>query len=141
MVSFDIVLPIIIGIIVGLIFLIFFTHFGRKGSDSYATIFGISSNSITTSLLLFIIVSGFIGLSAISIIVKDLDYPVKNPWKFTLETLLMAILPSLTLLAIIYIRTNKINSKDMIDFGLLTAKFGIFHILLQFSRYYTYIFS
>jgi hypothetical protein len=77
----------------------------------------------------------------ISIIVKDLDYPVKNPWKFTVETLLMALLPSLALLAIIYMRTNKINSKDMIDFGILTAKFGVFHILLQFTGYYTYVFS
>jgi len=141
MVSYDIILPIIIGIIVGLIFLIFFAHFGRKGSENYATIFGISSNTITTSLLLFIVVSGFIGLTAISIIVKDLDYPVKNPWKFTVETLLMALLPSLALLAIIYMRTNKINSKDMIDFGILTAKFGLFHILLQFTGYYTYVFS
>jgi putative Mn2+ efflux pump MntP len=59
---------------------------------------------------------------------------------FILETLLMAILPSIGFLAMAVLRGYHIDSEVFTEFSVLVLKFGILHLLLQFSGFYSNIF-
>ena len=59
---------------------------------------------------------------------------------FTLETILMAVLPSIGFLAMAVLRGYRIDSKVSEEFSILVLKFGVLHLLLQFSGFYSNIF-
>jgi hypothetical protein len=52
----------------------------------------------------------------------------------------MAFLPSLIIFAMTLLRGYKITGETFEEFGLLVVKFGILHVLLQFSGFYSYVF-
>jgi hypothetical protein len=139
--SIDIIAPIVVGAALGIIFSLMFSKYSTVSSLYDASIFGINSNSLLNLILLFAIVAGIGGLAGMSAVIRDIEYPVLNPVKFTLESLLIALLPSLAVMFIIYCRKNKITNKDNLQLGIIGLKFLAVHLLLQFSGYYRYVFA
>ena len=129
------------GILVGVILSIVFSVYNKKTADALSRSFlGMSTQVLITDIILFAVVVSFAVLSTISVFVRDLSYPMKTPVNFAIETLLMAFLPSLIIFAMTLLRGYKVNGETFQEFGLLVAKFGVLHILLQFSGFYSYVF-
>jgi len=139
-IEIDIYLPIGVGVLTGIIFSILFVKYGKSKSYNI-TLFGMNSNSIVTGSALFLIVASLTILGGLSAIVRDTEFIVKDPIKFTIETILMGIVPALAILLVIYYRTNKISTTNISEFFLLAGKFALFHILFQLSGYYRYVFG
>ena len=75
-----------------------------------------------------------------SIIVRDTAYATKYPWKFTVETLLMAFVATFPFMFIIWSRTGTIGVHNVLEYVLLIIKFAGLHLLFQFSGIYTLLF-
>jgi hypothetical protein len=73
--------------------------------------------------------------------VKDLDYPQANPLYFTLETLFASFVPASMFYAIMFLRGIPSTFGRNIEYLALSVKFGLLHVLFQFSGFYTYAFS
>ena len=99
-----------------------------------------NSNSIIKWCIIAIIVLAFSYLIFLSVIIKDITYPKAHPYLFTLETLLSAVVTSSIIFLMAYGR-NKITSSTFLEFGIMVLKFGLLNILLQFSGFYTFVFS
>jgi hypothetical protein len=140
MLEIDIVAPIVAGAIIGLIISFLFVKHGSVNKYK-AVVLGINSNNLITGITLFTIVGGIAALSGMSAIIKDTEFIMNKPYKFLLETILMGLLPTLALVAIVYLRTDKFNNTNIVESFVLFAKFAAFHVLLQISGYYRYIFS
>jgi hypothetical protein len=104
-------------------------------------IFGIDSNTIITGLLLFGLFLAVAILSSISILVIDVEYIIKYPIKFTIEILLITIVPVLPFLFMYILRNNKVSQKNVVELLLIGAKIAVFHILFQLTGYYRYVLS
>jgi hypothetical protein len=104
------------------------------------TIGGLSSNLVIVDILVVALVSAVIFLGYVAAIIRDTAFPAKHPWLFIVETAVVAFVPA----SVIYIMTDFRGGSGTnlnLDFLLLAAKFGIFHLLFQFSGLYTYFFS
>jgi len=99
-----------------------------------------NSNNIIAYTLIGVIVVAFTYLTFLSIIIKDIAYPMAHPYLFTLETLLTSIGPSAVIFLMAYGR-SKITTATLLEFGIMVLKFGLLNILLQFSGFYTYAFG
>jgi len=140
MVGNDVIISSVVGAVVGIIVSFFFVKYSAV--DSYkATIFGMNSNSFITGITFFIIVCGVAIFSAMAGIIRDVEFIIKEPLKFTLELLAMGLLPTIALLLVMYFRTNKITSKNKTDSLIIFLKFALFHVLFQISGYYRYVFE
>ena len=140
MLEIDIVAPIVAGAMIGIIISFLFVNHGSVNKYQ-ANVFGINSNNLITGITLFTIVGGIAALSGISAIIKDTEFIIKEPYKFVLEIILMGLLPTLALVAIVYLRTNKFDNTNIVESFVLFAKFAAFHVLLQISGYYRYVFN
>ena len=140
MLEIDIVAPIVAGAMIGIIISFLFVKHGSVNKYQ-ANVFGINSNNLITGITLFTIVGGIAALSGISAIIKDTEFIIKEPYKFVLEIILMGLLPTLALVAIVYLRTNKFDNTNIVESFVLFAKFAAFHVLLQISGYYRYVFN
>jgi hypothetical protein len=107
------------------------------------TIAGYSVASVLTSLVLAVIVGAIVFFGYVSVVVKDTTFPAAHPWLFLIETLIVSILPA----SVIYVMTDfrdngAVNFWSVSrEFLLLATKFGIFHLLFQFSGVYTFLFA
>ena len=104
------------------------------------TIGGISSNLFIVDVLVVALVGAVIFLGYVAAIVRDTAFPAKHPWLFMVETVVVSFVPA----SVIYIMTDFRGGSGTdlnTNFLLLAAKFGIFHLLFQFSGLYTYFFS
>lgn len=130
------------GVIIGLAFSAYFTKYASVNSY-IATIAGMNSNTIITTIVFVLVIAGIIGLASMAIIIKDTEYITKNPFGFAMETILMGILPVLAFMFVIFDRSGKtsISGSSELELGLLTFKFSSLHVLLQLSGYYRYLFS
>jgi len=97
-----------------------------------------NSNDIIFYGIIVIIVIAVIYLSILSFIIRDFDYPINHPFLFTLETLLMSVGIGGIVFFMAWGR-NSINYDTFIKFLVVVLKFGILHILFQFSGIYSYI--
>ena len=97
-----------------------------------------NSNNIIFYGIIIIIVIAVIYLSILSFINRDFDYPINHPFLFTLETLLMSVGIGSIVFFMAWGR-NAINYDTFIQFVVVVLKFGILHILFQFSGIYSYI--
>lgn len=132
---------VIVGSLVGAVLSVIFSIYNKKTADALSRSFlGMSTQVLITDIILFVVVASFAVLSTISVFVRDLSYPMKMPMNFTIETLLMAFLPSLIIFAMTLLRGYKVSGQTFQEFGLLVVKFGVLHILLQFSGFYSYVF-
>ena len=140
MLEIDIVAPIVVGALIGIVISYLFIKHGYVNRYQ-ANVFGINSNNLITGVTIFCIVGGIATLSGMSAIIKDIDFIIKEPYLFTLETLLMGLLPTLALVGVIYLRTNKFSNRNLIETSALFIKFAALHVLLQISGYYRYVFN
>lgn len=80
-----------------------------------------------------------LAMVAWSVIVRDGDYPQRRPLWFTAETLVIGFIGALPMLFLGY--TRKATTFETIaEFAILVIKFGLFHVLLQYSGFYTHLF-
>ena len=100
-----------------------------------------NANQIIGWLIIIAVVVFSIFLVFLSIIFRDIKYPTEHPWLFTLETLLFSIGCALITFLMAWGRTKIISKTTIIQFILVALKFGLLHILLQFSGFYTYAFG
>ena len=129
------------GLLIGAVLSIVFSVYNRKGADAISRSFlGMSTSVLITDIILIVVVTSFAVLATVSAFVRDLTYPTKAPVNFTIETLLMAFVPSVLIFAMALLRGYKITGETFEEFGFLAVKFGVLHILLQFSGFYSYVF-
>lgn len=118
---------------------LFAKNFSNQGSIN--SIFGMNINTLMTNLLLFSIIMAVVIFSTLSYLVKDLTYPREHPFYFTLEVLFAAFIPSTMFYAIMFLRGIPATFGRNIEYLVLSAKFGLLHILFQFAGFYTYAFG
>jgi len=106
------------------------------------TLFGIGTGELIANVILIAIIGAIVFLSYVSAITQDTTFPTAHPWSFLVETLFVALVPASVVYVITDFRDNgKLDfSKLNKDFLLMAAKFGIFHLLFQFSGVYSYFF-
>jgi hypothetical protein len=130
-----------VGLGMGIILSVLFGMYNKNTSVYYSkNIFGMSSTKLITDAIILLVGTSFLFLSTVSFIVKDLNYPQKSPLYFTIETLMMSLFSALTIFVMTIFRGYQITSNTFLEFGILAMKFGILHILLQFSGFYSYVF-
>jgi len=91
-----------------------------------------------TVLLAGFSIAIFAGFSAL---IRDTTFPIEHPYLFTLETLIAATFPAAIIFFMTYLRGKDFTQNTYIDFALLSLKFALVHILLQFSGVYGSVFS
>jgi hypothetical protein len=129
------------GIILGAVLSVVFGVYSKGSAESYIrSLFGLSSYDLIFGGILFVLIASFLFLATISGVVRDLKYPTSKPINFTIETLLMAFLPASVFLMMTPLRGYSITSTTFEEFAVLLVKFGLLHILLQFSGFYSSIF-
>lgn len=106
------------------------------------TIAGFPTGIILTNVVLTVIVGAIVFLAYVSMIVQDTTFPHEHPWLFAIETAVVSLIPA----SVIYVMTD-FRDNGRVDlprlnreFLFLAAKFGIFHLLFQFSGVYAYLF-
>ena len=95
------------------------------------------SNYIIKWTIIALLIISAIYLILMSVLKRDLKYPSAHPYLFTLETLLVSFTMGLIVVLMSYGR-GEFSIKTLLEFVLMTVKFGVFHILLQFSGFYSY---
>jgi hypothetical protein len=100
----------------------------------------VNSNSVIKYTLFVLLGISAIYLIVASIFIRDLTYPKERPYLFTAETLLFSFGVASIYFLMAYGR-GKLSWKSLIEFSIIALKFGIMHLLLQFSGFYTYAFS
>jgi len=130
---------LIIGGVLGGILSAVFGVFSTATANTYSrSIFGMNSGDLITDAVIFILGISFVFLITVSALVRDTYYPVNRPWSFTSEVILMAFPPALTFLVMATLRGYSLRTLDVWEkFGMLVAKFGLLHVLLQFSGFYS----
>ena len=100
-----------------------------------------NSNTIIKWGLIIILTTSLIYLIILSIINKNLKYPREHPYLFTIETLLTAFGMGSIVFLMSYGRDSNISKMTIVEYIAMSIKFGLFHILLQFSGFYSYIYD
>jgi hypothetical protein len=100
----------------------------------------INSNNVIKYTMFALLGISALYLIIASVIVRDLAYPKERPYLFTAETLLFSFGVASIYFLMAYGR-GKLSWKSLIEFAIIAAKFGVMHLLLQFSGFYTYAFS
>ena len=67
----------------------------------------------------------------------DVSIIVNSPWKFLLELVLLAVVPSLMFFVFVYTRNTSMETTQLVV-GLLMVKLAVLHTMLQTSGYYTW---
>lgn len=135
------VYPSFLGIVFGgLVSLLFGVNSVPTASKFSYLIFGIDSGKLIQMIILFVVTSSIAGLAGLSTVIRDFDYPVHHTGYFLIEIISASFLPAVLLLVMTYCREASFTGYTLLEFLLLAAKFGILHILLQFSGVYSSIF-
>ena len=136
--NYDLLKPVIGGLVTGGAFsLVLGVYNKRTATDVTHNLFGISSTALLQYIVILIMTFSVIVASAFSILIRDLAYPVANPIRFTVETFLMALLPSTLIFILPLMRQKAVTELTWIEYGAMAVKFGLVHILFQFSGIYT----
>lgn len=130
---------LIIGGIIGAALSAIFGIYSTKTSNAYSlSFFGMNSGDFITDSIFLILAISIVFLASVSGLVRDLYYPINRPWSFTAEVFLMAIPPALTFLVMVALRGYALTTADVWEkFSVLILKFGLLHVLLQFSGFYS----
>ena len=101
------------------------------------------SDSSTFIKMLIVFLTFFLVtfIGGLSLLIRDVAYPSRHPWKFAIETLLMGVIPASTLFIFYYLRGSAITITSIYAFILFACKCMIVHLLLQFSGVYSSIFK
>lgn len=139
--KFDLIYPSVFGLIVGSLLSLLFNVYSQPTASKFIyNIFGINSDMLIKMIILFVVTSGIAGLAGLSVLIRDFDYPIQHTLNFFIEICAASFLPAILLLVMIHLRQSKFTGYTLLEFLLLATKFGILHILLQFSGVYSSIF-
>lgn len=140
-VDFDVLYMAMVGILLGcLVSLVFQINSMPTASKYSYLIFGIHSEVLIGMILLFVLTSGVTGLAGLSILIRDFQYPKENPIRFLIEFVFASVVPAFLFLVMTYLRSNTFSIYTYLEFFALALKFGLLHLLLQFSGVYSSIF-
>lgn len=129
------------GVVLGSILSVLFGVYSTASANTYTrNIFGMSSTSLLLDGTVAILAVIIIVLTTVSVMVRDAWYPMSHPGNFILETMLMAFLPASVFLVMVPLRGYRFTVETFLEFGVLFLKFGVLHVLLQFSGFYSDIF-
>jgi len=130
----------LIGLVLGGMASIGLNIYSKTSASRYTyVIFGLDVTELLSDIMILSIVFGVILLSGFSVLIRDLRYPKEEPVKFTIETLIMALVPSAIIFLMTYFRGHSIDEQTWLEYFGLCIKFGLLHILFQFSGVYTSI--
>ncbi len=132
------------GLALGGLLSLFFGRFALPTKIPFEfTIGGYSTGVLLTNLVLMTLVGAIVFFGYVSMIVRDTAFPATHPWLFLAETAVVAFVPASVLYVMADFRDNGRPDFSTLnkEFLLLAAKFGIFHLLFQFSGIYSFLFS
>lgn len=130
----------VIGLVIGGIASLVLNIYSKASASKYTyVLFGLNVNDLLTYIMVLSIAIAIVLLSGFSILIRDLQYPKEEPLKFTIETLIMAAVPSAIIFLMTHFRGHTIGQETWIEYLGLCIKFGVLHILFQFSGVYTSI--
>jgi hypothetical protein len=130
------------GIAIGVFADILFVHGSMKNNASNSvSIYGMNANSLIANVLFGSLVLSLVVFAGLSYVVQDLKYPREHPISFTLETLCATFVPGLILYVIMLFRGVSITTHRHLEYLAMSVKFGLLHIMFQFSGVYTYALS
>jgi len=125
----------------GLILSFLYWFFNKSSSNNLVrTIFGISTYSFLNAITLTLASILLVVLAVVAGIVRDGEYPYKNPIHFTLEVLASAFVPALLFLGIAWSRGNLKSFNTLEKFLIIVLKFALTTVLLQYSGYFSHVF-
>lgn len=79
-------------------------------------------------------------LIIVSLVVRDINFIRDQPADFFIELIFVSLIPAL-LMVFVFAKTRRLDSRQTLVWFLgLLFKLMVFHILLQLSGFYTYVF-
>jgi hypothetical protein len=140
--NFDILYPAAVGLLFGGILSLVFGIYSKPSATKYThDIFGTNSTTVIKYITVLLGAALIAVYTGFSVLIRDTSYPMENPLRFSLETLLAASFPASIILLMTYLRNKPFSPNTALDFSLLALKCGIVHILLQFSGVYGSVFG
>jgi len=128
----------LLGIALGVIVSVAFNIHSKRGTDKYThLIFGMTTNTLIKDIILMLVLFMIVVFGWLSFLVRDTTFVMEHPLEFMVETLLVSILPALTLFVVYYIRKIPLGKEGILGFGVIALKCVVGHLLLQFSGAYT----
>jgi hypothetical protein len=128
------------GAVIGTVASVILNVYSKTTASKYTYfLFGMNVSDLLTYIMILSIGFGVALLSGFSVLIRDLQYPKERPWNFTIETLIMALVPSAIIFIMTDFRGHQISNETWVEYIGLCIKFGLLHILFQFSGVYTSI--
>jgi hypothetical protein len=132
---------ILVGGLLGGLLSSLFGIYSVQGANAYSrNVFGIPSTVLITNAIVTIVAACITFLATVSGLVRDIHYPLESPMKFSIEIFLMAFSSAYVIFIMTVFRGYQITGTTFEEFSVLFAKFGLLHILLQTSGFYSYVF-
>lgn len=113
----------------------------RNNVSNSVSIYGMNANALIANVTMACLVLTLIIFAGLSYIVQDLKYPRAQPINFTLETLCATFVPALILYIVMFFRGIPFTRGRHLEYLAISVKFGLLHIMFQFSGVYTYLLS
>ncbi len=132
----------VVGAVFGIVLSVLFGIYNKPTADLFArSIFGVSTNSFLNLMTVSMLIIYICILGAMAFVVKDGGFPLENPITFSLETFMVALVPSLLYVGMAWGRGGSLSSITLWKhFSAIFFKFAVTSVLLQYSGYYRYFF-
>lgn len=142
--TYTFILATVVGLAVGGLLSLVFGRYALPTRIPFEfTVGGFSTGVVLTNLLIIVVIGAIVFFGYVSMVVRDTAFPQAHPWLFLVETLVVAFVPA----SVIYVMQDfrddgNFNMSQLNkEFVFLAAKFGVFHLLFQFSGMYSYFFG
>jgi hypothetical protein len=140
--NLQLLIPGFIGIFVGGLFSVLLGIYSSPTADKYSReIFGTDSAYLIKYISVLVISFSTMVAAGFSVMIRDFQFPEAFPALFTFEILYAAFVPASVLILMTVIRNKPFSKNTFYDFGLLSLKFGLAHLLLQASGVYSSVFK
>ena len=140
--NLDLVYPAIYGLVVGTLLSFILGIYSKPTAAEYSyMLFGMSVSHLLQAMTVLLVTFTIAIYTGFSMLIRDLKYPNEHPWKFTGELLLAALIPASFFVVMMYLRGKPFSSSTYVEFTVLSMKFALAHILLQFSGVYASVFN
>lgn len=131
-----------IGLFLGGVMSLIFGVYSKPSADKYTReLFGMTSMQLIKYISVLLLSFTIILAAGVSFLIRDLEYPTEHPMLFTIETLYSAFVPASVLLLMNFLRDKPFTKITAVEYVLFAVKFGLAHILLQFSGVYGAVFK